>query len=114
MDAALVGEATDLVFLLCYYASLDSQNIFFTRAQEKYEEAQSVQHQGCQGATIGPEICSNILFLHAVLGCDTTSHLYGIGNGTFLKLSRHFREQAKVSATESATPKEISTVGEQL
>ena len=62
---------------------------------------------------LGPEICSNILFLHAVLGCDTTSHLYGIGNGAFLKLSRHFREQAKVFATESATPKEISTAGEQ-
>ena len=28
MDAALVGEDTDLLFLLCYYASLDSQNIF--------------------------------------------------------------------------------------
>ena len=65
---------------------------------------------------LGPEICSNILFLHAVLGCDTTSHLYGIGKGISLKKfksSRHFREQAKVFATESATPKEISTAGEQ-
>ena len=54
--------------------------------------------------------------LHAVLGYDTTSHLYGIGKGTSLKKfksSRHFREQAKVFATESTTTKEISTAGEQ-
>ena len=63
---------------------------------------------------LGPQICSK--HLHAVLGCDTTSHLYGIGKGTSLKKfksSQHFREQAKVFATESATSKEISTAGEQ-
>ena len=53
---------------------------------------------------LGPEICSNILFLHAVLGCDTTSLLYGIEEGTNLK-KLNFREQAKVFATESATPR---------
>ena len=52
MDTALVGEDTDLLILLCCHASLDSHNILFlTRTQEKYEEAQSVEHQGCQGAT---------------------------------------------------------------
>ena len=52
MDTALVGEDTDLLILSCYHASLDSHSIFFsTRAEEKYEEAQSVEHQGCQGAT---------------------------------------------------------------
>ena len=30
---------------------MDSHNIFLTRAQEKYKEAQSVEHQGCHGAT---------------------------------------------------------------
>ena len=28
MDAALVGEDTDLLILLCYHTSLDSQNTF--------------------------------------------------------------------------------------
>ena len=27
---------------------------------------------------LGPDICSTILFLHAILGCDTTSQLHGI------------------------------------
>ena len=31
---------------------------------------------------LGEGICDNILFLHAILGCDTTSRLYEIGKGT--------------------------------
>jgi len=27
---------------------------------------------------LGPEICKNLLFLHAILGCDTASQLYMI------------------------------------
>ena len=76
-----------------------------------------MEHQGCEGTTIGLEVCNNILFLHAVLGCDTTSQLYGIGKGTSLKKfksSKHFQEQAKVFAVESATLKDISATGEQV
>ena len=115
----LVGDDTDLLVLLCYHANLDSHNIaiILTRAKEKHQISQSVEHQGCEGTTIGLEVCNNILFLHAVLGCDTTSQLYGIGKGTSLKKfksSKHFQEQAKVSAVESATLKDISAAGEQV
>ena len=92
-----------------------SQHIFSTRAKKNTKKPRVWSIKPVK-EPLGPEICSNILFLHAVLGCDTTSHLYGIGKGTSLKkftLSRHFREQAKVFATESATPKEIYTAGEQ-
>ena len=27
----------------------------------------------------GPEVCNCMLFVHAIMGCDTTSSLYGIG-----------------------------------
>ena len=116
MDTVLVGENTDLLILLCYHANLDSHNIFFRPEPKKNTKKPRLWSIKAVKEQLGPEICSNILFLHAVLGCDTTSHLYGIGKGTSLKkfkLSRHFRKQAKVFATESATPKEISTVGEQ-
>jgi len=61
-------------------------------------------------------MCCNILFLHAFLGCDTTSQLYGIGKGTSIKKfqsSAHFQEQAKVFAKESVTHEEIFIAGEQ-
>ena len=50
----------------------------------------------------GPDICS----LHALLGCDTTSCLYGIGMGLpFKKFKANsiFREQAKMCDTQSAS-----------
>jgi len=34
---------------------------------------------------LGPDICKLNLFLHAVLGCDTTSSQPGIGKGASLK-----------------------------
>ena len=68
---------------------------------------------------LGLEVCNNIefLFLHVVFECDTTSQLHGIGKGTSLKKfksSKHFQEQAKVSAVEPATLKDISAAGEQV
>ncbi len=65
---------------------------------------------------LGPEVCTNILFLHAVLGCDTTSRFFGIGKGTALKKfksSGHFRERAKVF-NESASSQDIIAAGEQV
>ena len=56
---------------------------------------------------LGPEICNNILFIHAILGCDTTSHLYGIGKSTSLKKfkpSKHFQQQAKVFCSGPSIP----------
>ena len=34
---------------------------------------------------IGIDICRNILVLHAILGCDTTSRIFGLGKGMVLK-----------------------------
>ena len=31
------------------------------------------------------EVCHNMLFIHSVLGCDTTSRLYEIGKATALE-----------------------------
>ena len=45
------------------------------------------------------DVCRNMLFLHAISGCDTTSRPYGIDKPAALKKyahSAHFREQAKV------------------
>ena len=48
---------------------------------------------------LGDDVCHDLLFLHAILGYDTTSRVHGIGKATALKKyanSLHFREQAKV------------------
>ena len=64
---------------------------------------------------IWPDICQHILFLHAVLGCDTTSRLHGIGKGASLKkfqASNSFRQQAKVLHTHSASNHDVTCAGE--
>ena len=116
MDTALIGDDTDLLILLCYHASLGSHNVFFLPTPKKNTKKIKEWNIMVTKEQLGPDICCNILFLHAVLGCDTTSQLYGVGKGTAIKKfqsSEHFREQAKVFAKESATPEEISIAGEQ-
>ena len=49
---------------------------------------------GIDETDLGPEVCDCMLFVHAILGCDTTSSLYGIGKKISLKLSKLFIEQA--------------------
>ncbi len=64
---------------------------------------------------LGPDICNHILFIHALLGCDTTSRLYGIGKGSSLKMftaSHPFREQAKVFNIHPASMQDVVNAGE--
>ena len=64
---------------------------------------------------LGPEVCENLLFIHAFLGCDTTSRIFGLGKGAALKKfisSAYFREQAKVFSHDSSTQDEILLAGE--
>ena len=114
-ETALVGEDTDLLILLIFHASLDSHNIFFRPEPKKNVRKPKVWNIQAVKTQLGPEVCSNILFLHAILGCDTTSHLYGIGKGTALKKFKSsvcFRQQANVFSQESATAKEVCSAGE--
>ena len=63
---------------------------------------------------LGNDVCHDLLFLHAILGCDTTSCVHGIGKAAALKKyanSLHFREQAKVFNSPS-TVEDIVAAGE--
>ena len=57
----------------------------------------------------------NSLFLHAVVGCDTTSRLHGIRKGASLKkyqTNNAFREQAKVLHKHSASTHDVTIARE--
>ena len=64
---------------------------------------------------LGPDTCQHILFLYAVLGCDTTSRLHGIGKGASLKkyqTNNSFREQATVLHSRSASTHDVTRAEE--
>ena len=47
---------------------------------------------------LGDDVCITILFVHAILECDTTSGVFSIGNAVYLKKvkkSVHLFQQAK-------------------
>jgi hypothetical protein len=36
-------------------------------------------------AILGPNLCKHLPFLHALLGCDITSRMFGVGKAVSLK-----------------------------
>ena len=81
----LVSDDTDLLVLLCYHASLDTCNLLFKPEPKK--KAKNIQVWDIQAVKrqLGAEVCNHILFLHSILGCDTTPRLHGLGKGKALK-----------------------------
>ena len=57
-------------------------------------------------STLGQQVCDGWPLVHAILGCDTTSHIHGFGKGAALKLtctSEDFQEQADVFSNPKST-----------
>ena len=114
-NTVLVGDDTDLIVLLCYHAKLESHDLFFRPEPKKNTKKLRIWNIKATKEKLGQDICSNILFIHAFLGCDTTSRLYGIGKGMSLskfKASSMFREQAKVFNYDSASTRNVVDAGE--
>ncbi|KAK3727209.1 hypothetical protein QZH41_007714 [Actinostola sp. cb2023] len=109
----LVGDDTDLLILLLFYVDPDGYNLFFIPEPKTNSLRYRVWNIKSIQAQLGKEVCRNILFIHAVLGCDTTSRAHEIGKGSALKkfiTSAHFREQAEVF-NGIATKEAIETAG---
>ena len=117
MNTVLIGDDTDLLILLIYPASLESCSLFFKPEPKRNTKNFHIWNIQAVKEHLGPEVCTHILFLHAILGCDTTSQLYSIGKGKSLKKFRennHFRSHAEVFNLPSASIEEISAAGEQV
>ena len=66
-------------------------------------------------AKLGTFLCKHIPFLHAFLGCDTTSRLFGIGKGSIIKKFREnksLQQAAIVFDNPNATQAQIDHAGE--
>ncbi|XP_073240418.1 uncharacterized protein [Porites lutea] len=112
-NTVLVGGDTDLLVLLCFYTRSDSFDLYF-KAEPKANSRRRVWNMKKVKEQLGDDVCHDLLFLHAILGCDTTSRVHGIGKAAALKKyanSLHFREQAKVFNSPS-TVDDIVVAGE--
>ena len=65
--------------------------------------------------SLGPQY-KGILFIHALLGWDTTSRIYGVGKAMALKLMKtsvHFQQQSAIFNSPAAKKEDIIKAGEQ-
>jgi len=83
----LIGEDTDLLVLLLYYAQGDTMALYFKSDRTKPDGSFKVYDINCLKDILGHDLCSQLLFIHAMTGCDTTSRIFGVGKkSAFQKL----------------------------
>ena len=79
-DTVVIADDTDILILLIHHAGHAKYNIWFQpstkRGSKKGQRCWNIAATRCH---LGNTVYSSILFAHAVLGCDTTSRLHGIG-----------------------------------
>ena len=80
---------------------LDSHDFFHSEPKNKHEKEKTLCLEYQSQKRKGKDICSNILFVHAILWCDVTWCLYEIGEGTSL---RKFKSNQYNSCTGKGVP----------
>ena len=85
----LIGEDTDLLVLLLYHAKMDAKELFF-RPEPRQQDmtVRKLWDMKKTKTVLGRNVTSSILFVHALLGCDTTSRVHGIGKDIALKKAK--------------------------
>ena len=85
----LIGEDTDLLVLLLYHAEMDAKELFFRpEPRQRDMTVRKLWDMKKTKTVLGRNVTSSILFVHALLGCDTTSRVHGIGKGIALKKAK--------------------------
>ena len=109
----LIGDDTDLLVLLIFYANIEFHDIFFIPQQKsKSSRIWNIKEVKKQ---LDPDITRHIFFLHSLPDCDTTSRLHGIGKGSSIKkiqTNKQFKEVAEIFDKENASTDEIAASGE--
>ena len=114
----LIGEDTDLLILLLYYVQPACKSLYFRSDKCRGDGSVKVYSINRMREVLGNELCSHLLFIHAVTGCDTTSRIFGIGKKTvfhkFVKGDTVLRSCANAFITPNQTTDIIDNLGCQV
>ena len=114
----VVGDDTDLLVLLCYHCEFSSQDVFFQPEPKANTAKHRVWDLKKTKTVIGVKIIQVILYVHAILGCGTTSRLHGLGKASALKMvtkNEQFLCLARLVCGDAETSKEaIVKAGEDV
>ena len=114
----VIGEDTDFLILLLYHKSTKSMPVYLT-GEEKSNMKPKPKIWDIQYAKekLGDDLCNSLLAVHALLGCDTTSRIHGVGKATAFrkfKTNDEFRLLIKTLSSDSGTKADILAAGERL
>ena len=113
-EAVLVGDDPVLLVLLIHLADGNKYTVYLRPEPKKVGALRCIGVSSIRNK-LGENICGNILFIHAFLGCDTTSSLFGIGKAAGLKLVKEketFREHAEVFRSVNSSKDQVIAAGE--
>ena len=114
MDTVLIGDDTDLLVLLLHHLPQHGKDISFASDCKKNTKGRLWNIKEVK-AKLGSFVCKHMPFLHAFLGCDITSCLFGIGKGSIIKKfreNRSLQQAAIVFDNRNATQAQIDHAGE--
>ena len=114
-DTILVGDDTELLILLAHYVRVDAHRLYMRPEPKSSSKKRRVWYIIEIKKDLREDVCRHLFFIHALLGCDTTSSIYGIGKGASLNKfvnSEHFRQQALVFDNLASTVDEVKTACE--
>ena len=87
INTIVVGDDTDLLVLLCYHCEFSSQDVFFQPEPKANTAKHRVWDLRKTKTVLGVKVIQVILFVHAILGCDTTSRLHGLGKASAQRMN---------------------------
>ena len=109
-NTAVIADDTDLVIILCYYAESVGFDLFMQCSAKSSTKKDHIWNIKTTRNELGANIYDSIPFVHAILGCDTTSRLYGHGKALSLKiitLSSFIRDTARQFSKQDAMIDEV-------
>ena len=114
-ETVLIEYDTDLLVLLLHHAEMDAHEVFLKSEPKKSAQQNKIWCIRQSKQLLGPDVCDHILFIHAILGCDVTSRLFGLGKGLAVKRIKSdfkFCQQDKVFNQIGQAKEDIIVAGE--
>ncbi|KAG1684201.1 hypothetical protein GQR58_009491 [Nymphon striatum] len=111
-STTLIGEDTDLLLLLLFYmVETNCIELYFRSDKAK----SNVYYIKVLQQILGNAACRDILFLHALTGCDATSRVFGIGKKSgfqrIIKKEKELIDSSKVFCKPQQSQDVIETAG---
>ena len=109
-DVVVVCKDTDVLILMvwAHHKFNVEQHLYMKYERDKFADIGKI----CEH--LGPEICSNILSIHAISGCDTTSYMHRVGKVRFMRkllkepmLSRLLKNLSETTSLEEPDQADI-------